>query len=235
MDRHAGLDVSDPAPGEFLSRGYQGAVYLRGTGAERRVIKQVMGGRIARVLRSAMLRREFAAYQRLAGFPGIPRCFGLQDDGSLLLEFVAGEPYRETAPALQDRDRFFQRLKEQILALHTAGVAHADLKRRGNLLISPEGEPILLDFGSAVIRKSDGSWWNRFLFRQACRMDLNAWVKLKYRRRYDLLSPEDQPHYRPTALEDAARVVRRGWRKVTARHVRKAWRQRRRLRRGQPL
>jgi len=231
VDRHAGLDVPDPEPGEFLSRGYQGAVYLRGTGADRRVIKQAMGGRIARVVRSAMLRREFAAYERVAGLPGIPRCFGLQEDGSLALEFVAGEPYRENSPSLRDRDRFFRQFKEQILALHAAGVAHADLKRRGNLLISPEGEPILLDFGSAVIRNPDGSFWNRFLFRQACRMDLNAWVKLKYRRRFDLVSCDDQRYYRPTAVEGIARVIRRTWRKLTARRFRKAWRLKRKQRR----
>jgi predicted Ser/Thr protein kinase len=219
--------VPDPGPGTFLSRGYQGAVYLRGTGADRRVIKQAMGGWLARRLRISMLRRECTAYERVAGIAGIPRCFGLQEDGSLMLEYVAGESYRESARALKDRGHFFRRLKEQILALHAAGVAHADLKRRGNLLISPDGEPILLDFGSSVIQKPDGGWWNRFLFRQACRMDLNAWVKLKYRRRYDLLAPEDQQHYRPTALEDVARVIRRAWRKVTGRRFRKAWRQRR--------
>ena len=59
-------------------------------------------------------------------------------------------------------------------------------------------------------------------------MDLNAWVKLKYRRRYDLLAPEDRQYYQPTALEDVARVVRRVWRKVTGRRLRKAWRQKRR-------
>ena len=228
MDRHAGLDVPDPDPGKFLSRGYQGAVFVRGTGADRRVVKQAMGGRLARRLREAMLRREYTAYGRVAGIPGIPRCFGLQEDGSLVLEYVAGEAYRETVPALKDRARFFKQLKEQILALHAAGVAHADLKRRGNLLISPDGDPILLDFGSAVLRDPGGIWWNRFLFRQACRMDLNAWVKLKYRRRYDLLAPEDQQHYQPTALEDTARVVRRVWRKISGRRFRKAWRKRRR-------
>jgi len=219
--------VPDPDPGTFLSRGYQGAVFVRGTGADRRVVKQAMGGRIARRMREAMLRREYAAYERVAGIPGIPRCFGLQEDGSLVLEYVAGEAYRETVPALKNRERFFRQLKEQILALHGSGVAHADLKRRGNILISPNGEPILLDFESAVLLKPGGGWWNRFLFRQACRMDLNAWVKLKYRRRYDLLSPEDRQHYQPTALEDTARVIRRVWRKVTGRRFRKAWRRKR--------
>ena len=137
LDRRAGLAVPDPGPGQFLSRGYQGAVFLRGTGADRRVIKQAMGGRIARRLRVAMLRREHAAYGRVTGIPGIPRCYGLQDDGSLVLEYLPGEAYRETVPALRDhRERFFRELRDQILALHAAGVAHADLKRRGNILIS---------------------------------------------------------------------------------------------------
>ena len=225
--------MPDPGPGKFLSRGYQGAVFVRGTGADRRVVKQAMGGRLARRLRVAMLRREYTAYGRVAGIPGIPRCFGLEQDGSLVLEYVPGEAYRETVPALKDRERFFRQLKEQILALHAAGVAHADLKRRGNILISPDGEPILLDFGSAVLQKPGGGWWNRFLFRQACRMDLNAWVKSKYRRRYDQLAPEDQQYYQPTALEDVARVIRRVWRKVTGRRFRKAWRRRRQAGRRQ--
>jgi serine/threonine protein kinase len=155
----------------------------------------------------------------------------LQDDGSLLLEYLPGDAYRETVPALKERDRFFQLFRQQITALHAAGVAHADLKRRGNLLISPDGEPILLDFGSAVLRQPGGGWWNRLLFRQACRMDLNAWVKLKYRRRFDLITADDRACYQPTALEGIARVVRRSWRKVTGRRFRKAWRLKRQQRR----
>lgn len=223
--------MPSPGPGKFLSRGYQGAVYLRGEGDDLRVVKQAMGGRFARLLREAMLRREYAAYQRVAGIPGIPRCFGLQDDGSLILEYLPGEVYRETVPALKERERFFQLFHGQILALHAAGVAHADLKRRGNLLISPDGEPILLDFGSAILRNSRGGWWNRLLFREACRMDLNAWIKLKYRRRFDLVTADDRVYYQPTVIEGAARIVRRAWRKLTGRRFRKAWRRKRNDRR----
>ena len=224
--------MPDPGPGQFLSRGYQGAVFLRGTGTDRRVIKQAMGGRIARRLRVAMLRREHAAYARVPGIPGIPRCYGLQDDGSLVLEYLPGEAYRETVPALRDhRERFFLELRDQIRAIHAAGVAHADLKRRGNILISSGGDPIILDFGSAVLRDPDGGWWNRLLFDQACRMDMNAWVKLKYRRQYGQLAPEDRQYYQPTALEGVARVVRRLWRKLSGRRLRKAWRQKRHARR----
>lgn len=216
------------APAErFLSRGYQGVVWLRDTGADRVVVKQAMGRGLALWLRRLMLRREFAAYQRLHGVPNVPRCLGREADGSLLLEFLEGEPFRETAAALTDRERFFSELLRSILAVHAAGVAHADLKRRGNILISPDGRPVLLDFGSAALRSRRGGWLNGLLFRQVCRMDLNAWVKLKYRRRYDLIAAEDRAYYHPTSVEAVARSARRLWRKLSGRQLRKARRRRR--------
>lgn len=211
----------------FLSSGYQGVVFLRDTGTGLVVVKQPMGRGLALWLRRAMLRREFAAYQRLHGVPGVPACFGVEADGSLVLEYIEGEPFRETAAALTDRDRFFSELLRSILAMHSAGVAHADLKRRGNILIRPGGCPVLLDFGSAVLRSRRSGWLNSLLFRQICRMDLNAWVKLKYRRRYDLITVEDRGYYHPTRLEAVARTVRRLWRKLTGRQFRKARRRRR--------
>lgn len=222
------MTVSRPGRGRFLSRGYQGAVFLQGDGSGRRVVKIPTGRWPALNLRRAMLRREHEAYGRVDGIPGVPRCYGLQDDGGLVLEYMDGEPYRENLPAVIDhRDRFFGELRERILALHAVGVAHADLKRRGNILVSPEGHPILLDFGSCVLRRADGGWLNGMLFRQACRMDLNAWVKLKYRRRYDQIAAEDQPDYQPTLIEGAARAVRTAWRKLSGRRFRKARRRRR--------
>lgn len=222
------LTGPDDSAGRYLSRGYQGAVFVTGTGADRVVVKRPMGGPVARRLRRAMLRREFRAYQRLAGLPGVPPCLGFRADGGLVLGYIDGEPYRESTAALRDRAAFFVELLAVIESCHRAGVAHADLKRRGNILIDTAGHPWVIDFGSAVLLQPGGGWLNRALFRQARRMDLNAWVKLKYRRRYDALSTADAPYYQPTVLEALARVVRRIWRKLTARNFRKAWRQRHR-------
>jgi RIO-like serine/threonine protein kinase len=210
-------------PGRYLSRGYQGAVYLSGEGDDRVVVKQPMGRRLVRRLRVWMLRREYAAYQRLGGIDGIPGCRGLRPDGSLVLTYVAAEPYRESLASLRDREAFFAALLGIIRSCHAAGVAHADLKRRGNILVDHDGRPWVLDFGSAILAGAQPDW----LFRLACRMDLNAWIKLKYRRRYDLISPEDLACYQPTWIESAARVLRRVWRKLTGRRWRKARRQRR--------
>ena len=66
---------------------------------------------------------------------------------------------------------------------------------------------------------------NRYLFRQACRIDLNAWIKLKYRRRIDEISDEDLSYYKPTVAEAVARWLRRGWRILTGRQWRNARRQ----------
>lgn len=177
-----------------------------------------------------MLDREWQAYQRLRGLPGVPLCLGREADGSLVLEYVHGEVFRETASALVDRERFCAVLLERILALHAAGVAHADLKRRGNILIGADGLPIVLDFGTAVLRAPRPGPFNRALFAQAVRMDLNAWIKLKYRRNYDRIEPGDRAFYRPTALEGVARAIRQAWRRLTWRR----WRKRRRLRRQSP-
>ncbi len=216
--------MSDAGDRRYLGRGYQGAVYTTGEGAARIVVKEPIGRGLARRLRLAMLGHEHRAYQRLAGIVGIPPCLGLRPDGSLALAFVAAEPFHESAPALRDRDAYFAALRDIVLACHRAGVAHGDLKRRGNVLIDAAGAPWVLDFGTAVLARGRGGW----LFRLACRMDLNAWIKLKYRRRYDAIAPDDAPYYRPTWVEGLARTVRRGFRKLTGRR----WRKARRLRRA---
>lgn len=215
----------------FLSSGYQGAVYLEDGPAGRRVIKQPIGGRLTRPLRRAMLRHEYAAYRRLEGIPGVPRCLGLGADGALLLEYVEARPYDDLLfaedSASAARARFFDQLLQLIQALHEAGVSHSDLKRRGNILVDEGFSPWLIDFGTAVLRKPGGGVINRLLFRHACRIDLNAWVKLKYRRRFDAISEADRQWYRPSRIESLARALRRGWRKLSGRQWRKARHRRR--------
>lgn len=210
----------------FLSSGYQGAVYLEEGPAGRRVVKQPLGGPLTRPLRRAMLRHEHAAYRRLDGIPGIPRCLGLGEGGELLLEYVEARPYDDRLFTDEaTRGRFFDRLLELIQALHATGVSHSDLKRRGNILVDAASNPWLIDFGTAVLARPRGGFLNRLLFRHACRIDLNAWVKLKYRRQFDVISEADQRWYRPSRIENLARALRRGWRKLSARQWRKARRQ----------
>lgn len=211
--------------GELLSSGYQGVVYKVPAGpdypVDHLVVKDAMGSALARSFRRWMIRREFKVYERLAGCPGVPRCFGLRDD-RLLLEFVEGHPLRLSAAELPDRERFFAELLRILQAIHRAGVAHSDMKRKENILVTPDGRPYLIDFGSAVLRPRDGAGLRGYLFRQACQIDLNAWVKHKYLAQYERISDDDAPYYDPTPVERFARPIRRAWRTVTARRLRKA-------------
>ena len=54
----------------------------------------------------------------------------------------------------------------------------------------PETKILSKNFGkkdswSFDVARKNGAFLNRWLFRQACRIDLNAWIKHKYLGRYD--------------------------------------------------
>jgi len=209
----------------LLGRGYQGAVYLRERNGKTVIVKVPIGRGPARAARRAMLRREYRVYQRLAGIPGVPRCEGLAQGEQLLLEYVEGPSLREVELTGAARERFFDELLRLIRAMHAAGVAHGDLKRKDNILVGPDGTPYLIDFGTALTIEQRASAPRRWLFRQLRRIDINAWVKLKYQRHMPAMNVADALLYRPTLPERIARPLRRAWRTVTMRRTRKSRRQ----------
>ena len=219
-------------PGRELGSGYQASVHLYETSAGAIVVKQPHRGGPLGGLWSALLRREAAVYARLGGIAGIPRSFGLVGDG-LALEHVAGPSLREHEPRIGDRDAFFAKLLATIEAMHAAGIAHGDLKRKDNIIVGAGEQPYLIDFGIAVRRSARNRVFNRCVFDPLKQMDLNAWVKLKYGRRIDpemerdVLSAEDAAIYRPHWLERLARAVRVPWQTITLRRPRQRWRARR--------
>ena len=218
--------------GRELGRGYQASVHLYETSVGPVVVKTPhRGGPLGWLWRS-LSRREAGVYARLGGIAGIPRSFGLVDDG-LALEHVAGPSLREHERQIADRDAFFARLLATVRAMHEAGVAHGDLKRKDNIVVGAGERPYLIDFGIAVQRSARSTLWNRLVFARLVQMDLNAWIKLKYGRRIDpsaepgVLSAEDAAIYRPLWLERAARAVRVPWQTITLRRPRQRWRARR--------
>jgi predicted Ser/Thr protein kinase len=217
--------------GHGLGSGYQASVHLYGTSAGPVVVKTPHRGGPLGALWRSLSRREAAVYARLGGIAGIPRSFGLVGDG-LALEHIAGPSLRKHERQIADRDAFFAKLLATLRAMHEAGVAHGDLKRKDNIVVGPGERPYLIDFGIAVQRSASSTLWNRLVFERLVQMDLNAWVKLKYGRRIDpsaepgVLSAEDAAIYRPLWLERAARAVRVPWQKITLRRPRQRWRAR---------
>jgi predicted Ser/Thr protein kinase len=199
--------------GAAAARGYQGQVFRYRDGGFDLAIKVAGPGPLA-FLRRAMLRREARMYRRLEGFAGSPRCHGLARGRYLVLDYVEATPrYRAEIP---DREAFFARLKQHIEELHRRGIAHGDLQKKDNLLVTAAGQPLILDYGIAVHRKPGFAPLNHRLWDFFARLDLNAWVKLKYRGRLEEIAEADRPHYRRNWPERLARRVKRAWRRIKA-------------------
>ncbi len=193
------------AEAAVLARSNQGVIYRLDAGDRQLVVKAAAGrGPLLAVNRHA-LRREYRAYQRLAGLTGIPECHGLIEDRWLVLDFVPGEPFRQARPGPE----FFDDLLETIRAMHARGVAHGDLKRKSNLVVDASGRPVLLDFGAAILRRPGRHPVNNRLFEFMRRTDFNAWVKLKYGG-YDGVSKADRALLRRSWLERMLGRVRGG-------------------------
>lgn len=235
MDRLADLgglsDAIARGEGRVLGRGYQATVELYSTPAGDVVVKTAHGtGPFGRLYRR-LLRREHAVYEQLAGVPGVPRTYGLIDGEHLALEYIAGPSLRAHEHELEDRAGFFAALLETLRAMHAAGVAHADLKRKANIIVGPGERPWLIDFGIAARRGT--SRLSRAWFDHHVQGDYNAWIKLKYGRRIEpaeaanVLSAEDAALYRPLWTERLARAIRVPWQTITLRRPRQRWRAKR--------
>lgn len=142
-----------------LGRGGMGRVYLAeqtGDGFRRQVALKV----IARGARADIERRARDEQRILAALehPGIARFYdaGRTADGDwyLALEYVEGsdllDHVRAQALPLADRLRLLRDVAEAVAYAHARGVVHRDLKP-GNILVSADGRPRLLDFGIAKL------------------------------------------------------------------------------------
>jgi len=162
----AALEVALPAgtllgPYRLLSplgSGGMGDVYLaeRADGAfEQQVAVKVLRGR----LRDSELRGRFLAERQFLAELRHPNIAQLLDGGTtedgrpyLVMEHIAGEPIDRFCAArrlgIDERLELFLRVADAVRHAHQHLVVHRDLKP-ANILITPEGEPKLLDFGIA--------------------------------------------------------------------------------------
>jgi len=190
-----------------LSAGYQGKTLLFDELNHKLVIKVPLGNFFTRPINLALLRHEYKIYQKLQGMAAIPVCYGMANNEFLVIEFIEGQTIRESRP--QTDSVFFVKLLAAIQDMHQRGVAHFDLKRSENLLVTHNNEPKLIDFGVSINRKSGLHWLNQYLFKLACQFDFNAWARHKYYKQMELLSEEDKPYYRKTAVEVWSKKIKR--------------------------
>ena len=189
----------------ILATSNQGTLLLYRQAGRECVIKTSMGRGLLRKLRQKTLLREYRAYQRLQGVSGVPECYGLLDRRYLLLQYIRGKPYREAS--WSNREQWFASLLQTLQAIHARGVSHGDLKSKGNLLVTGDELPCVVDFGTAFIEKPGFHPVNNWLFRMGRRLDINAWVKHKY-----------HGYYRDASAADRA-LLDYGWIEVLVRKL----------------
>ena len=204
--------------------GYQASIRIYRGPVGAFAIKEPSGRGLLRTLSQAAIRREAEVYRRLQGIPGIPRCFGCLDNRYLVLEHIPGDTLHALQDDLANREKFFARLLETLRMMHDAGVAHGDLKRKRNILVGPNEQPYVIDFGIAVVANKRRG----LLFDLVRQVDRNAWVKHKYRGQMTNVAAEDTDLYKPMRSEKVMRVLRIAWHAATLRTWRKHRRRSRR-------
>lgn len=117
-----------------------------------------------------LCRREARALARLDGIMGTPRLVAIEA-GGLRREWIEGRPMQVARPGNADYYRAARRL---VSALHRRGVAHNDLAKETNWLVTPTGGPALVDFQLALVSRRRGR-----LFRSLAREDLRHLLKHK--------------------------------------------------------
>lgn len=147
-----------------LGRGGMGAVWL-GQRADRQFEKLVAIKLLKRGTDTDEVLRRFHEERRILArleHPNIARLIdgGMTDDDLpyLVMEYVEGERVTDYCLAqnlsLTERLRLFQKICGAVQFAHQNLVVHRDLKP-GNILVTSEGEPKLLDFGIAKLLTPD--------------------------------------------------------------------------------
>lgn len=162
-------------------------------------------------------RRELRALRVLEGVSGVPKLLRVIKPDAFLMEYLPGTNARGYSSNNGNStgvfpESFFTATKRMLDEMHARGIAHCDLRSRGNLLVSAEGSAVALDF---VAHYRRGSRWNpldRWLFNQFCQADRNAVAKLKQRYAPHLLTQDESASldkYKKSPLERIARVLGR--------------------------
>jgi len=159
-DLRPGDRVGDVRLERCMSQGGTATVWrVRSLGSPAAAAGSTLAVKIARPdLPAADLRRRFAEEERILSGLCREGVVGLRGAGRyrgrpyLVLDWVEGEPLDDYCDAgclgVEERLRLMRAVAEIVGDLHRARVVHRDLKP-GNVLVRPDGRPILVDFGLA--------------------------------------------------------------------------------------
>jgi RIO-like serine/threonine protein kinase len=107
------------------------------------------------------------------------------------MDYHPSEPITRLKSIQPNWSEFYQHLSKAIEQIHLAGVAHNDLRNPTNTLITPDGNPILVDLVACFIQGHRWNFINQWVFQKFCQVDRSAITKMKQRTSPDLLTDDD--------------------------------------------
>lgn len=153
--------------------------------------------------------REKKAYIRLKGVEGVPFCYGSCDGLTLLTEEVEGRAIEDVEKEMRLDDDFFIKLERLLKRIHKRGVAHCDLKRAGNIMVSNDGSPCIIDWSSAIFESEFRFFPLNLIYRRFLIDDFNGVIKYRLRHIPDSLTEEQIRRYKQRSpLEILIRKIR---------------------------
>jgi len=135
--------------------------------------------------------RECKALKKLAPLDCIPNLISQPTSRSFLMTYHESEQITRLSKIEPDWPDFFEKLSRCIAQMHSLGVAHNDLRNPTNTLITPAGEPILVDLVACFCQGRSWNLLNQWIFNKFTQVDLSAITKLKSRVAEDLISDSD--------------------------------------------
>lgn len=162
-----------PKPAELpLKADHFGRVFLTVVDGREVVVRETSG--VALPLRGfarRLMQREALALGALEGLGSVPQCLSVDRD-RLVRSYIEGTPMYEARP----RDpQFFRLAMAELRRMHRRNVAHNDLAKEPNLLVTPDGRPAFIDFQLATVSSATRSRW----FRLQAREDIRHLLKHK--------------------------------------------------------
>ena len=135
--------------------------------------------------------RECKALGKLVDVEAVPDLLATPTSRSFLMSYHPSEQVTRIDGVQPEWPVFFEKLEQAIAKTHAAGVAHNDLRNPTNILVTPNGDPILVDLVAAFCRGSSWNFVNRWIFSKFCLVDKSAVTKLKQRVAPGLVSEND--------------------------------------------
>lgn len=97
-----------------------------------------------------MSRREYRIYRELDGIDGIPEAGPSLGLRAYFHRYVEGHTLARHPRTQSLAPGFFDRLEACVGQVHARGVFHADLDKKGNVIVGRDGAPYLIDFQASV-------------------------------------------------------------------------------------